>query len=164
MEQDMKLLTPIPIDVGIEFQSGQTTARKAAAILVGKGVGFLVPSARQKQNLLVAFAKKGKVVYGKAFDIVRVSGSVKLDELADVENNLQRITIFEIKSTKKKIPSNFSSYFFALTAAELLVAQSLKSQFKFVFVNTGTGEYLEMALNEIFARAKGIYPTWSICF
>jgi hypothetical protein len=40
----------------------------------------------------------------------------------------------------------------------------LKGQFKFVFVNTVTGEHMEMTLAEIFSRAKGIYPTWSICF
>jgi hypothetical protein len=152
------------LDVEIEFQSGQTTAKKAAAILVAKGLGFVVPSAKQKQNLLVAFAKKGKVVYGRAFDIIRVEGSIDLNDLTAVENNLQKITIFEIKSTKKVLPTDFSSYFFALTAAELLVAQSLKSQFKFVFVNTATSAHMEMDLNQIFARARGIYPTWSICF
>ena len=60
--------------------------------------------------------------------------------------------------------SDFSKFFFALTGAEVLVAQSLKKQFKFILVNTATGEYLEMDLAEIFARAKGIYPTWSIAF
>lgn len=145
-------------------QSGQKTAKKAAAILVAKKSGFIVPSARQKQNLLVAFAKKGKVIYGKAFDIVRVSGSVDLDDLADVEEKLHKVTIFEIKSTRKKVKSDFSSYFFAVTAAEVLVAQSLKDQFKFVLVNTTTGEHLEMDLKNVFARAKGIYPTWSISF
>lgn len=145
-------------------QSGQKTAKKAAAILVAKKSGFIIPSARQKQHLLVAFAKKGKVIYGKAFDIVRVSGSVDLDDLADVEEKLHKVTIFEIKSTRKKVRSDFSSYFFALTAAEVLVAQSLKDQFKFVLVNTTTGEHLEMNLKNVFARAKGIYPTWSISF
>jgi len=147
-----------------DFQSGQTTAKKAAAILVAKNIGFFVPNAKQKQNLLVAFAKKGKVIYGKAFDIVRVSGSVNLDDLANVEKNLQRITIFEIKSTKKELRADFSKYFFALTAAEVLVAQSLKKQFKFVLVNTTTKKHLEMDLVDIFSRAKGIYPTWSISF
>jgi hypothetical protein len=112
----------------------------------------------------VAFAKKGKVVYGKAFDILRLTGSLDLDDLPALESNLDKVTVFEIKSTKKKLPAGFSGYFFALTAAEVLVAQSLKSQFKFVLVNTATGQHLEMDLNEIFARAKGIYPTWSICF
>jgi hypothetical protein len=147
-----------------ESTSGQTTARTAAALLVAKNVGFLVPTARQKQNLTVAFAKRGMVVYGKAFDIIRLSGDVNLDDLSELEHHLDRVTIFEIKSTRKNLKPDFSSYFFALTAAEVLVAQSLKKNFKFMFVNTATGGFLELTLVEIFAKAKGIYPTWSISF
>lgn len=33
-----------------------------------------------------------------------------------------------------------------------------------VLVNTLTGESMELKLNEIFAKAKGIYPQWSISF
>lgn len=147
-----------------DFQSGQQTAKKATGILVAKKSGYIVPTARQKQNLLVAFAKKGKVVYGKAFDIVRVTGSVNLDDLASVEVNLHRVVIFEIKSTKKSLRADFSKFFFGLTGAEVLVAQSLREQFKFMLVNTATGEHMEISLAQIFARAKGIYPTWSISF
>ncbi len=145
-----------------DFQSGQKTAKKAAAILISKNLGFIVPTAQQKLNLLIAFAKKNKVVYGKAFDIVKLSGPVKLEDLANLEENLHKVTIFEIKSTKKNLKPDFASFFFALTGAEVLVAQSLKKQFKFALVNTLTGEHIEMDLVEIFARAKGIYPTWSI--
>jgi hypothetical protein len=150
--------------VADEFISGQSTARKAASILVAKNAGFHIPSARQRQNLAVAFAKRGMVVYGKAFDVVRTSGDVNLDDLAEVEQHLSRIMIFEIKSTRKKIKPDFSKYFFALTAAEVLVAQSLRKNFKFVFVNTTTGDFIELSLIEIFAKARGIYPTWSISF
>ncbi len=151
-------------DLVVEFQSGQKTAKAAAAILVAKKAGFIIPTGKQRQNLLVAFAKRGKVVYGKAFDVIKFSAPVDLDELAEVEKHLEQIKVFEVKSTRKKLRSDFSGYFFALTAAEVLVAQSLKKQFGFVLVNTGTREHLEMTLSEIFARAKGIYPTWSICF
>jgi hypothetical protein len=148
----------------LEFQSTQATAKKAAAILVAKDAGFIVPTARQRQNLLVAFAKRGKVVYGRAFDVVKLSAPLDLDNLGDIEARLDTIMVFEIKSSRKKLPPDFSGYFFGLTGAEVLVAQSLKKQFKFVLVNTGTGEHLEIDLSEIFSRAKGIYPTWSICF
>ncbi len=151
-------------DLVVEFQSGHKTAKAAAAILVAKKDGFMIPTGRERQNLLVAFAKKGKVVYGKAFDVVKLSGSLDLNELAEVEKHLEKIKVFEVKSTRKKLRSDFAGYFFALTAAEVLVAQSLKKQFGFVLVNTATREHLEMSLSEIFARAKGIYPTWSICF
>jgi hypothetical protein len=145
-----------------DFQTGQKTAKKAAEILVSKNLGFVVPTARQKQNLLVAFAKRGKVVYGRAFDIVKLAGPVILNDLTDIENNLSNITIFEIKSTRKILKADFSTFFFSLTGAEVLVAQSLKKQFKFALVNTSTKTHLELELSEIFARAKGIYSGWSI--
>jgi hypothetical protein len=148
----------------LEFQSGQATARKAAEILVDANAGFIVPTAQQRQNIVVAFAKRGKVVYGKAFDVLKLATELNLDDLGAVERHLDSITVFEVKSSRKKLQPDFSGYFFALTAAEVLVAQSLKGQFKFVFVNIGTGQYLEMSLAEIFSRSKGIYPTWSISF
>lgn len=147
--------------------SGQQTAKKAAAILTSvSGAGYVLPTARQKQNLVVAFAKLGKIIYGKAFDVVKIKpgSNFSLDELDDVEVNLHRITLVEIKSTRKKVGEDFSKFFFALTGAEVLVAQSLKSQFHFVLVDTTTGKHLEISLGEIFGRAKGIYPTWSISF
>jgi hypothetical protein len=157
-------MKPSQVIIPDDFQSGQKTAKKACAILIAKELGFVLPTAKQKANLLVAFAKKNKVVYGKAFDIVKVSSSVDLDDLADVEKNLKELVIYEIKSSKKKLKPDFSSFFFALTGAEVLVAQSLKKQFRFVLVNTSNGEHLELTLADIFSRARGIYPTWSISF
>jgi hypothetical protein len=154
----------VNIDQGGTFQSAQSTAKKAVAILVAKNVGFCNPTAKQRQNLLVAFAKKGKVVYGRAFDVIRTSAPIDLDNPAAVEEALDDITVFEIKSSRKKLRPDFAGFFFALTGAEVLVAQSLRKQFKFVLVNTGSGDHLEITLSEIFSRAKGIYPTWSICF
>ena len=127
-------------DLVVEFQSGQKTAKAAAAILVAKKAGFIIPTGKERQNLLVAFAKRGKVVYGKAFDLVKLSTPVDLEELAEVEKHLEQIKVFEVKSTRKKLRSDFSGYFFALTAAEVLVAQSLKKQFGFVLVNKRRGD------------------------
>ena len=152
-------MAPVPT-----ITTRNSTAKKATTILVAKNIGFIVPTAGQKLNLLVAFAKKNMVIYGKAFDIVKLLGKVDLDDLADVEKNLEKIRIYEIKSTSKALSSDFSKYFFGITGAEVLVAQSLKRYFKFIFVNTTTGDFLELDLVQIFARAKGIYPTWSICF
>lgn len=151
-------------DLITNLDSGSATAGKAAALLVDKGLGYLSPTGKQKKNLVVAFAKRDMIVYGKAFDVVRLSGPVNLDSLEEVEANLSRILVCEIKSTKKNVAEDFRGYFFGLTAAEVLVAQSLKAQFRFIFVNTVTGAHLELQLNEIFAKARGIYPTWSISF
>lgn len=146
------------------LDSGSATAGKAALLLAAKGLGYLVPTAKQKKNLVVAFAKRDMIVYGKAFDVVRLSEPVNLDSLEEVESNLSKVLLCEIKSTKKNVAADFRGYFFGLTAAEVLVAQSLKAQFRFIFVNTVSGAHLELQLNEIFAKARGIYPTWSISF
>jgi len=159
------LLEKTPADViGEEFSSGSATSKTAAAILVKQDRGFVIPSAAQKKNLVVGFAKRGMVIYGKAFDIVRFPGKVDLDILEEVERNLDWITIYEIKSTRKPLRDDFLGFFFALTAAEILVAQSLKKRFKFIFVNIKSGAHLELTMNQIFGRAKGIYPTWSVLF
>ena len=142
-----------------------TTATQAATLLATSGKGFIVPTAAQKKNILVALAKSGKVAYGRAYDIVKIKGkAINLSNAADVEKNIDRLVIYEIKSTNRSIGPKFANYFFALTTAELLVAQSLKEQFKFVFVNITHGHILELNLQQVFRRSKGIYPTWSISF
>ena len=60
--------------------------------------------------------------------------------------------------------ADFRRYFFSLSTAELLVAQNLGERYRFAFVNTRTRTFVELTLQEIFARARGIYPMWSIQF
>jgi hypothetical protein len=144
--------------------SRNQTAKKAAQILLKSGCGFVLPTARQKRLLLVEFAKRNLVVYGKAFDVVKHDGNVNLDAAEEIERNLDKMVLCEIKSSNKKLPEDFKGYFFALTTAELLVAQNLKHRYRFVFVNTTKGTYIELTLQELFGRARGIYPTWSIMF
>src|SRR5437870_3134247 len=100
----------------------QRTSKKLTQVELAARLG-------QPQNLLVAFAKKGKVVYGRAFDVVKLASPVNLSDLSDIERCLQQITIFEIKSSRRKLPPDFSGFFFSLTGAEVLVAQSLRHQF-----------------------------------
>ena len=148
----------------LNTDSGSATAKKAAQFLAERRLGYVVPTASQKRNLVVACAKRDLIVYGKAFDVIRLTGEVNLDSPEEVERKLAQIVFCEIKSTKQTFADDFRGYFFGLTAAEVLVAQSLKNQFRFIFVNTVTGSFLELKLNEIFAKARGIYPTWSISF
>jgi hypothetical protein len=160
------------VDEGTEAKAGvalaeasrNQTAKRAAQILLQSGTGFVVPTAKQKRLLLVEYAKKNLVVYGKAFDVVKLLATVNLDDPAEIARNLDNIVVCEVKSSNRKLPEDFRGYFFALTTAELLVAQSLKLRFKFILVNTVTGAYIELTLQELFGRARGIYPTWSIMF
>lgn len=113
---------------------------------------------------MVAFAQRGMVLYGQAYDAVKCRKKIDFSDISDIANKLDSITVYEIKSTNRKMSKDFKNYFFDLTTAELLVAQSLKNKFKFAFVNTTTGTFLELTLNQVFAKAKSIYPKWAIRF
>ncbi|MCH8833677.1 MAG: hypothetical protein IIA81_05240 [Thaumarchaeota archaeon] len=143
----------------------QQTTIKALEILKNKKIGFRVLNSTEKKNLALAFARKNMVIYGKAYDIIRYKKKIDFSNEKDVEKKFDDITVYEIKSTNRKdVKKDFSGYFFDLTTAELLVAQSLKTRFKFVFVNTVTGNYNELSLNQVFAKSKAIYPKWAIRF
>ena len=146
-------------------RTGQRTAKLAAEILRDLNVGFVIPTAKQRVALAMAYARAEYVIYGKAFDIVRCSSTVDLNDSDSIFEHLADIVILEIKSTNKKtVKPDFRGHFFAITAAELLVAQSLGKRYRFIFVNTLTRSHLELTLQQIFARSRGIYPTWSISF
>ena len=143
--------------------SQKQTAQKAIDILCSKGLGFRIISSTERTNLAAAFARKNKVVYGKAFDLIRCNKKLNLENEKEIRDNLDSIIIYEVKSTnQKKISANFDGYFFDLTTAELLVAQSLGNQYKFAFINTETEKFMELTINEVYARAKKIYPKWAI--
>jgi len=145
----------------------QQTAIKAKQIVIGLDNSFVDVTTQQRKKIVAGFALENKIIYGRAFDIIKIkSGTiVNLNEIESIQKNFDNIIIYEIKSTSKEgINERFEKYFFALTTAELLVAQNLGNNFKFLFLNTLTHEHLELSLKEIFAKAKGIYPTWSIQF
>lgn len=153
------------LSIEIPRVGSQQTAKKAVAILEAKNVGFHAPSALERRALLVAFAMQNKVLYGAAFDVVRATEPVNFSDPADIAHKLPSITVYEVKSTNRtSVGTDLKGYFFTLSTAELLVAQSLGEHFRFAFVNTLTGEYEDLMLREIFARARGIYPSWSIKF
>jgi hypothetical protein len=133
-------------------------------LLVAKNLGFFVPSPKQRQQILVEFARRGYAIYGSAFDIVKTSDPKLLEQGLDVVLHFDSLTLCEVKSTNRKIGNDWKGYFFSLSTAELLIAQSLQGRFRFLLVNTTTGEFLEETLVGLFSRARAIYPSWSVRF
>jgi hypothetical protein len=125
--------------------------------------------ARPKDRLRIAqaFAAINKVVYGKAFDLIRVTdgSEINLESFEDVSGAVRagRVVLVEVKSTSKSRGPHFRGHFFSLSTAELLVAQSLGPKlYRFAFVNRHTDEVYEVSLEQVYARARAIYPVWSI--
>lgn len=143
----------------------QQTAKRAVTILEEAGLGFVEPTSDERRSLTVGFAMVGKVLYGAAFDVVQLAREIDLSDPAAIAANLNAITVCEVKSTRKdRVGADFRGYFFDLTTAELLVAQSLGEQYKFAFVNTLTQDHIELSLTELFGRARKIYPKWAVQF
>ena len=147
-----------------ESSHGHHTAKIAVRVLLECDTGFHEPSRMERDALLVGFAMRRRVLYGAAFNMsTPFSRPVDLADAEAIAANIDNS--YEIKSTNRRaMKPNLEGYFFNITAAELLVAQSIGQQFRFAFVNTLSGEYEEMSLNDVFARSRAMYPAWHIRF
>lgn len=147
-----------------EKASNKVTAAAARVLLCKKDPCFRILTARQKTKIVVAFAMRDVVVYGQAFDLVHCDPKADLDDDAEIARVLPTLKLYEVKSSSRTLKPGFADYFFSFSTAELLVAQSLGDNFRFVFVNIHSQEILDLSLREVFARARAIYPSWSVKF
>ncbi|GGE98448.1 hypothetical protein [Sphingomonas prati] len=144
---------------------GHRTAKAAIAILLAKGQGFHEPTRKERDALRIGYAMRGKVLYGAAYDMVRMTRTIDLTDAQTIASSIEAIEIIEVKSTNRvSMKPDLKGYFFNITAGELLVAQSLGAAFRFAFVNTLTSEHEELSLNQVLGRARGLYPAWHIRF
>lgn len=142
---------------------GHRTANKAVDILLAHDNRYHCPSRAERKALLVGFAKQGMTLYGTAYDLIRLDRPINLTDPEAIADAVDAITICEIKSTNQpKVGADLKGYFFNITAGELLTAQSVGERYRFLFVHTLTGEHQELALGEIFSRARGMYQAWHI--
>lgn len=110
-------------------------------------------------------AERGLVVYGAAFDLVKLPAGTDPDSLESLRQVADALVFYEVKSTNKPaVKADWTGYFFSLSTAELLSAQSLRERYRFAFVNTRTKSVEEKTLNGVFGRARAVYPVWSIQF
>lgn len=148
----------------IENANNKVTASAARKLLCTRDPWFRALTPQEKTNVVVALAKRGVVVYGQAFDLVHCDPAANFKVEAEFTPFLPSLRLYEVKSSSRTLKPGFAGYFFSFSTAELLVAQSLGDNFRFAFVNINSGEVLDMSLREVFAKARAIYPSWSIKF
>ena len=68
--------------------------------------------------------------------------------------NIENITFIEVKSTKTSKDANFSGQFFGLTMREMIMGQTYKNKYQFIFVDVINGNTLEMDLKKLYSRMK----------
>ena len=150
-------------------ESNKQTAEVAKQWLVESKAdrGYRTLRPRERVRIVQAFAARNKVVYGQAFDLIRIPprSEIDFDDLALVTGAVKEgaVVLVEVKAAKRaRKGSHFKEHFFSISTAELLVAQSLGELYKFAFVNVDAKECYEVSLRQIYSRTKAIYPTWSI--
>jgi hypothetical protein len=61
-------------------------------------------------------AEDGRVIYGAAFDVVKVPPGTDLDDLASIRRVVKVLCFYEVKSTSKPtVKADWSGYFFSLS-------------------------------------------------
>lgn len=111
---DDEMARPViaPLDLRSRTANEKQTAKRAAQILLAGGENFHLPTKQERNALLVGFAMKQRVLYGAAFDLVRCAIPINLTDAAAIADNLERVVVYEIKSTNKaKTRADFSGYF-----------------------------------------------------
>jgi hypothetical protein len=105
---------PLPVLEANSKGSGSSTSKLAMAMLTQGDASFRQPTRVQRRNLAMAFAADEKILYGRAFDALRVPDGVDidLDDLKSVESNLAHLVLYEVKSTNRQnLGEDFRGYF-----------------------------------------------------
>ncbi len=129
--------------------------------------GFVRPSAKQRKNIVTAFAGHGVTVHKSGFDVVRAEDASFLDAVNEIEKRLEEFRLYEVKTCgaarKSEVSAGFKGLGFTLTDKEHHNAKVLGPQYRFLFVNLRTRAHRECALTDFFLDGRArIYQTWSV--
>ena len=132
--------------------SRNQSAERIAINTLLKNPKFKELTAKEKNTLFVAYARKNKVVHKRAFDLIRISAKIDFSSEASIMENIENITFIEVKSTKMSKDVNFSGQFFGLTMREMIMGQTYKNKYQFIFVDVTSENTLEMDLKKLYSR------------
>ena len=133
-------------------------------------LGYIRPTPKQRDNIVSAFAHHGKIVNPRAFDLIKKGEEGLLNNRSELIKSIPTKgcpTLFELKTAgkdrRKNIGEDFTGLGFTLTQKEKENAETLKSNYKFLFLNLKTKKHKICNLQDFFNEAVSrIYPTWSI--
>jgi len=129
------------------------TENEAIEYLASKDSRFIVPSREGRKGIMGLFhLDKG---FARAFDLVIIEGHSGNEEEIELTNP-KKITLVELKTTKKKLPHFPRGFFFGATKNEFDLAKKLGGRYKFCFVSLHpeSAAYTLLSLSEIESLIK----------
>lgn len=112
--------------------SNYTSEKEAIQFLTNSESSFIHPDKESRKRILELMEIDKK--FSRAFDLVQVEGHNSLENVIEIQEK-SKITLIELKTTKKKLPNNPRGFFFGATENEFELARRMGGQFKFCFVS-----------------------------
>lgn len=107
------------------------TEKEGIDYLLSVNKHFVFPDKNGRKKIIEILGfPKGK---SRTFDLIYLNDAV-IDQNKVIIDNLDSITLIELKTTKKKLPNNPSGFFFGATESEFELARKLGDKYKFCFV------------------------------
>ena len=125
-----------------------TTEKEAILFLMENNPSFIEPDKKSRKAILEYFGLSSKFI--RAFDLIQVDGHINSEDKF-ILSPLDKITLIEIKSTKKKLENNPYGFFFGATENEFAIANKLGENYKFCFVclHPDTKSYVTLSSSEV---------------
>ncbi|MDF1881404.1 hypothetical protein JHD50_08845 [Sulfurimonas sp. MAG313] len=124
------------------------TEKEAVLFLMESNPSFIEPDKESRKAILQHFGLNAKFI--RAFDLIQVDGHVNSEEKFILKPT-DKVTLIEIKSTKKRLENNPYGFFFGATENEFSIANKLGKNYKFCFVclHPDTKSYVTLSSHEI---------------
>lgn len=112
--------------------SNNKTEKQAIDYLMNINKDFLLPTTEGRKQILTALGIDKK--YSRTFDLFLLPGHQNSEPELEI-TNVDNITLIELKTTQKFLPSMPKGFFFGTTQNEFDLAETLGDKYKFCFVS-----------------------------
>jgi hypothetical protein len=121
------------------------------------------PKGAALDTRMAALRERGAAIKRSSFDAIALPEGRVVDfaDPAAVATSLPDMVFVEIKTAnQKRVRPDFSGFFFALTAGELMASEVLGVRHRVILLNKATGTMLLTSVPEILARARS--TNWQV--
>lgn len=107
------------------------TEREGILYLQSQDDHFILPDTKLRKDILKTLKIPQK--FYRTFDMIYAPEFISQGDSLVIPD-INKVTLIELKTTKKELPNNPSGFFFGATENEFELAQLLNDQYKFCFV------------------------------
>ncbi|MFD4819521.1 hypothetical protein [Peribacillus butanolivorans] len=111
--------------------SNNQTEKEGILYLQSQDPHFILPDSKLRKLILRNIGISDK--FYRTFDMIYSPGAIVQGNIIIIPD-ITKVTLIELKTTKKRLPNNPQGFFFGATENEFNLAELLGDQYKFCFV------------------------------